>query len=85
MTTTRERPARLRRADAAAVLLPPPRREPRREPPREPPREPRDQHDPPEPLPARTLAITELMARRPDLHDVYTPATIAADSVLWSA
>ena len=38
-----------------------------------------------EPRRARTLGITELMGRRPDLHDVYTPATIAADAVLWSA
>ena len=39
----------------------------------------------PEPRHAPTLGITQLMGRRPDLQDVYTPATIAADSVLWSA
>lgn len=45
-----------------------------------PPRRVRD-----EPRRAPTLGITELMGRRPDLHDVYPPATIAAESVLWSA
>jgi hypothetical protein len=48
-----------------------------------PPRPPR--REPPEPRRAPTVGITELMGRRPDLQDVYTPATIAADSVLWSA
>ncbi|MGY2701285.1 MULTISPECIES: hypothetical protein [unclassified Nocardioides] len=38
-----------------------------------------------EPRRAPTVALSELMGRRPDLHDVYPPATIAADSILWSA
>ena len=41
--------------------------------------------EPDEPRRAPTVALSELMGRRPDLHDVYTPATIAADSILWSA
>ncbi|GAA1125986.1 hypothetical protein [Nocardioides aquiterrae] len=41
--------------------------------------------EPAEPRRGPTVGITELMGRRPDLQDVYTPATIAADSVLWSA
>ncbi|HEU5038333.1 MAG TPA: hypothetical protein VFT70_15090 [Nocardioides sp.] len=45
---------------------------------------------PPRPMPieprrAPTVGIVELLGRRPDLQDVYTPATIAADSILWSA
>jgi hypothetical protein len=55
-------------------------RRPRAFPPVPPPR-----REPPEPRRAPTVGITELMGRRPDLQDVYTPATIAADSVLWSA
>jgi hypothetical protein len=46
---------------------------------------PPQRQQPPEPRRAPTVGITELMGRRPDLQDVYTPATIAADSVLWSA
>lgn len=34
---------------------------------------------------APTLRLSELMGRRPDLREVYTPATIATDAVLWSA
>jgi hypothetical protein len=71
MTTVQHRPAGVRRP-GIGPLVPAPRREPAAPTPAAPRR-------------ARTVAITELMGRRPDLHDVYTPATIAADAVLWSA
>ena len=71
MTTLQERPAQVRRPRAFPPVRPVPPVSPRRE--------------PPEPRRAPTVGITELMGRRPDLQDVYTPATIAADSVLWSA
>lgn len=48
-------------------------------------RVPQVRHAVDEPRRARSLALSELMGRRPDLHDVYPPATIAADAVLWSA
>ena len=73
MTTMQQRPTRVGRPDV--ITLAPPSAPLRRP---EPP-------EPAEPVRARTVAITELMGRRPDLHDFYTPATIAADSILWSA
>jgi len=41
-------------------------------------------HVPEQPRRARSLGLSELMARRPDLHGVYPPATIAADAILWA-
>jgi hypothetical protein len=34
---------------------------------------------------ARTVGLSELLGRRPDLRGVHPPADIAAESVLWSA
>ena len=34
---------------------------------------------------ARAKDLAELMERRPDLWGVYSPADLAAESVLWSA